>query len=170
MPHSPIDYDRRTIVSIVMIDGIDLTLHFQLLMSLITHFDTNGGLIDERLIVIDGCLFHLVGGRAFISWLNLDCRWGWGKCPPSVILWLDSVHRVLGIEAHAFSTFSVRSMVIPRTVELLGRSCFSRCESLSSVSFESDSKLKRIGSDAFSWSSLKSIVFSRVLHLLTVRF
>jgi hypothetical protein len=48
--------------------------------------------------------------------------------------------------------------VIPRGVEILGSECFSRCESLSSISFESNSQLTQIGSAAFSNSSLKSIL------------
>jgi hypothetical protein len=48
--------------------------------------------------------------------------------------------------------------VIPRSVEILGSSCFSSCESLSSISFESNSELTRIDSDAFSLSSLHSII------------
>jgi hypothetical protein len=39
---------------------------------------------------------------------------------------------------------------IPRTIEILGSSCFQRCESLSSISFESNSRLASIESFAFS--------------------
>jgi predicted transcriptional regulator len=54
--------------------------------------------------------------------------------------------------------FSVSSNIeIPQTIEILGSSCFSKCASLSSISFESNSGLKRIESNAFSESSLESI-------------
>jgi hypothetical protein len=54
--------------------------------------------------------------------------------------------------------FSSSSHVsICRDIEILGSSCFAYCESLSSISFESNSRLKRIESSAFSYSSLRSI-------------
>jgi hypothetical protein len=48
--------------------------------------------------------------------------------------------------------------LIPCNVEILGWSCFSSCKSLTSISFELNSRLTRIESDAFSDSSLQSIV------------
>jgi hypothetical protein len=48
--------------------------------------------------------------------------------------------------------------LIPRNVEILGSKCFSNCESLSSITFESNSSLNRIESKAFSHSSLQSIL------------
>jgi predicted metal-binding protein len=47
---------------------------------------------------------------------------------------------------------------IGRNIEILGSNCFSRCKSLSSVTFESNSRLTRIESEAFSFSSLQSIL------------
>jgi hypothetical protein len=41
------------------------------------------------------------------------------------------------------------TIVIPRNVEVLGPSCFSDCESLSSITFESESRLTRIDTHAF---------------------
>jgi hypothetical protein len=41
---------------------------------------------------------------------------------------------------------TAKGIEIPRMTEILGSSCFSRCESLSAISFESNSRLKRIGS------------------------
>jgi hypothetical protein len=55
---------------------------------------------------------------------------------------------------------------IPKGVEILGSGCFSYCKSLSSISIESDSKLKRIESSAFSNSSLKSMVIPRTVEIL----
>jgi hypothetical protein len=47
---------------------------------------------------------------------------------------------------------------MPRDVEILGSKCFSHCKSLSSITFESNSHLRRIESEAFSFSSLQSIL------------
>jgi hypothetical protein len=58
------------------------------------------------------------------------------------------------------------SVWIPRTVEILGSFCFSDCRSLSSISIESDSLLRRIESDAFSSSSLTFIVIPRTVEIL----
>jgi hypothetical protein len=53
----------------------------------------------------------------------------------------------------AFSEWGIKSIRIPNNVENIGISCFSGCQFLCEVIFESDSKLKEIGSDAFgsSW-------------------
>jgi hypothetical protein len=48
--------------------------------------------------------------------------------------------------------------LIPRNVEIIRSKWFSQCKSLSSITFESNSCLTRIESDAFSNSSLQSIV------------
>jgi hypothetical protein len=56
--------------------------------------------------------------------------------------------------------------VIPRSVEILCSSCFYSCESLTSISFESNSRLTRIESNAFSSSSLQSIVIPRGVKIL----
>jgi hypothetical protein len=55
---------------------------------------------------------------------------------------------------------------IPNRVEILGSSCFSYCESLSSIIFESNSHLIRIESEAFSDSSLESILISNNVEIL----
>jgi hypothetical protein len=68
----------------------------------------------------------------------------------------ESDSRLIGIESSAFSFSSLRSIEIPRNIEILGSSCFSWCQSLSSISFESNSRLNRIESKTFS-SSLESI-------------
>jgi hypothetical protein len=53
---------------------------------------------------------------------------------------------------------SCRSIVIPSSVVVLGKSCFHECKSLESVIFESRSRLERIEEKAFQSSGLKSIV------------
>jgi hypothetical protein len=51
------------------------------------------------------------------------------------------------------------------SVEILGSSCFLGCESLSSISFESNSQLKRIESEAFSGCSLSIVIPSTVIFI-----
>jgi hypothetical protein len=53
---------------------------------------------------------------------------------------------------------SCRSLVIPSYVVVLGTASFHGCQSLQSVTFESGSRLERIGESAFSWTGLKSIL------------
>jgi hypothetical protein len=48
--------------------------------------------------------------------------------------------------------------LIPHNVEILGSKCFSSCKSLSSITFESNSHLTRIESEALLGSSLQSIL------------
>jgi hypothetical protein len=48
------------------------------------------------------------------------------------------------------------SIIIPRSVEMIASSCFYDCKSLSSVSIESDSFLRRIESEAFALAKLRS--------------
>jgi hypothetical protein len=52
---------------------------------------------------------------------------------------------------------SCRSIVIPPSVFVLGKSSFYGCKSLESVTFESVSRLERIEAFAFERSGLKSI-------------
>jgi hypothetical protein len=70
------------------------------------------------------------------------------------------------IESSAFSFSSLESIEIPRNVEILGSLCFNGCQSLSSISFESNSRLTRIESSAFSFSSLESIEIPRNVEIL----
>jgi hypothetical protein len=56
---------------------------------------------------------------------------------------------------------SSSSLIIPCDIEILGPECFSSWKALFSVSFESNSRLTRIKSGAFSHSSLQSILIPR---------
>jgi hypothetical protein len=53
----------------------------------------------------------------------------------------ESESRLSRIEKKAFSGSHLIEIVIPASVEFLGESCFSFCGSLSSVTFESGSRL-----------------------------
>jgi hypothetical protein len=71
-----------------------------------------------------------------------------------------------GIESIAFPSSSLRSIVILCIIEVLGPSCFDSCKSLSSISFECPSHLRRIESYTFSYSSLQSIVIPRCVQII----
>jgi hypothetical protein len=71
----------------------------------------------------------------------------------------ESNSRLNRIESSAFQSSSIRSIEIPRNVEILGSPCFSFCQSLSSILFESMARLNRIESEAFSSSSLDQLKF-----------
>jgi hypothetical protein len=51
----------------------------------------------------------------------------------------------------------LKSIEIPSSVVILGKTSFGECKSLESVTFESGSRLERIDDMAFSGSGLKSI-------------
>jgi hypothetical protein len=61
------------------------------------------------------------------------------------------------IEESAFAESDLQTIEIPSSVEVVCKSCFSRCKSLASVTFESNSKLQRIEESAFAESSLRTI-------------
>jgi hypothetical protein len=56
-----------------------------------------------------------------------------------LIVWMGALNCVRAMELHAFSGSSFTSIVILRTIEILGSECFRWCESISSISMESDS-------------------------------
>jgi hypothetical protein len=58
------------------------------------------------------------------------------------------------------------NLQIPSDIEILESDCFASCEMLSLITFESNSRLKRIKSDAFSFSSLESIVIPRNVQFI----
>jgi hypothetical protein len=56
------------------------------------------------------------------------------------------------IDECAFQLSGLTTIHVPASVEVLCKSCFSSCESLTSVAFESNSKLQRIAESAFAES------------------
>jgi hypothetical protein len=72
------------------------------------------------------------------------------------------------IESSAFSSSGLKRIAIPRSVEILGVSCFSSCQSLDQITFESNSRLMRIENSAFSSSGLKRIEIPRSVEILGV--
>jgi hypothetical protein len=73
---------------------------------------------------------------------------------------------VHAIQSEAFSSSSLAPVVIPRTVKILGLSCFGNCQSLPSISIEFASFLRQIESEAFSLSFLISIVIPRTIDIV----
>jgi hypothetical protein len=64
-----------------------------------------------------------------------------------------------------------QSILIPSHVEIRGSECFAYCGSLSSITFESNSHLTRIESEAFSDSRLQSILIpSQILFIASDAF
>jgi hypothetical protein len=74
---------------------------------------------------------------------------------------IDVVHHKL------IRNFSKSSEIeIAETIEILGSNCFSGCRLSSSITFESNSLLRRIESEAFSYSSLQSILIPSNVEIL----
>jgi hypothetical protein len=69
--------------------------------------------------------------------------------------------RVANIRRVSNNSQPITSIITPRNTESLDSLCFSLCGSLSSISFEKDSRLKRIDSEAFYGSALESIIIPR---------
>jgi hypothetical protein len=70
------------------------------------------------------------------------------------------------IEKQAFSETGLIEIVIPASVEMLGKWCFLECGSLTSVIFESDSRLSRIEKQAFSETGLIEIAIPASVEVL----
>jgi hypothetical protein len=63
------------------------------------------------------------------------------------------------IESDAFySCSSLKSIKIPYHVQILCSGCFAYCKSLSSISFEIDSELTRIETEAFARTGLDYVI------------
>jgi hypothetical protein len=60
-------------------------------------------------------------------------------------------------------------IIIPSSVEILGGWCFSECRLLSSVTFESGSKLSRIEQQAFNQTGLIEIILPSSVEILGAR-
>jgi hypothetical protein len=72
---------------------------------------------------------------------------------------------LIRIESEAFSSSSLQSIKIALNVEILGSLYFSKCKSLSSISFESNSRLKRIEAAARDRLNHRLVLPSTVLFI-----
>ncbi|KAK8871513.1 hypothetical protein M9Y10_007242 [Tritrichomonas musculus] len=65
-----------------------------------------------------------------------------------------------------FSVRDIKVAKIPNFIEIIDQYAFSGCKYLSKVEIESDSKLRIIDENAFSFSAIKSIIFpSKLTHI-----
>jgi hypothetical protein len=65
---------------------------------------------------------------------------------------------------------NISTIIIPSYIDILGSSCFSYCESLSSISFESSFQLKRIESFAFEGITIEAIIPSTIRFVASKAF
>jgi hypothetical protein len=70
------------------------------------------------------------------------------------------------IEKQAFAETGLIELVIPASIELLDEDCFLRCGSLTSLTFETGSKLSRIEKYTLQDSSLIELVIPASVELL----
>jgi hypothetical protein len=116
---------------------------------------TDGQVSDQPAVAFDGIALILLdrgaiaAGFASESKRSVHLR--------RVIVQMGALRFVRTIRSKAFDNSSLPSIVIPRTVEIIGSSCFRDCKSLSLVFIESDSLLRRIESGAFSSKKLRSV-------------
>jgi hypothetical protein len=126
---------------------------------------TDGRVSDQLAIAFDCVAFILIDKGAIAAGFPSESR---GPIHlRRVIIQMGVLRFVRAIRSTAFSNSSLVSIVIPRTVEIIGSSCFSGCKSLSSVLIESGSLLRRIESEAFCNSSLPSIVILRTAEIIS---
>jgi hypothetical protein len=117
---------------------------------------------NGRVLRIEGMQYRMPDLGVFAALLGGEQR----ICLRREIVWIGRLFPVTEIQSVAFSSSLLNSIIISRTIEILGSDCFSFCGSLSSISLESNSKLKRIESEAFSGSSLKLIIIPRNVEIL----
>jgi hypothetical protein len=66
-----------------------------------------------------------------------------------VSITIESNSRLIKIEDEAFSGSGLTTIMIPSSVEVIGRCCFKYCKSLVSVTIEPNSRLTRIEEQTF---------------------
>jgi hypothetical protein len=120
--------------------------------------------ISELCSVDAGDRICATGGSATVIGLDLDAdsdsRWDGDVIVPSSVFFpsLAATLEVTRIGRFESSRKPIKHITIPRHVQILCSSCFSYRNSLSLISFESDSELARIEAGAFNSTSLLSVV------------
>jgi hypothetical protein len=104
--------------------------------------------MSELCSVIAGVRICASGGSATVIGLDLDSDscWDGDVIVPSSVFFpsLAATLDVTRIGRFDLSRKPIKHITIPRHVQILCSSCFSDCDSLSSISFESDSELTHI--------------------------
>jgi hypothetical protein len=67
----------------------------------------------------------------------------------------------------AFAYSSLKIIEIPASVEIVCQYCFDKCKSLTTVTFESNSKLQRIEESTFQQSCLTELFLPNSIHFLS---
>jgi hypothetical protein len=123
---------------------------------------TGSGLTD---LLLPNSIPFLSGSAIAVSSLNTISFWS-GQCAFQVHdLFIED------ITGRSVVRYVGRSsvVVIESRIEILGESCFSNCQSLASITFESDSKLQQIEESAFAESGLTTIEVPASVEVLCNR-
>jgi hypothetical protein len=95
--------------------------------------------MSEASLVVAGVRVSVSGDSATATGLDLGSD-GNISGPSSVFFpWLAGTLRVTRMGSREFENAPVISITIPHHLQILSSSCFSDCESLLSISFETDS-------------------------------
>jgi hypothetical protein len=111
----------------------------------------------EPPLFIDGIRFSGKSGRA--SAIRIES--GTFMALRSLVFFAESDATSLPLKemaSEAFKGSGIESVFVPRTVEVIGSTCFAKSESLSSISFESDCVLQEIGDHAFAFCCLLATI------------
>lgn len=73
-------------------------------------------------------------------------------------LFIKETTRVIGSYAY-YLNYSVRTVAFPPSVEVIEDSSFYGCSELTRITFKGNSKLRKIGKDAFAFTSIEEIDF-----------
>jgi hypothetical protein len=123
--------------------------------------------MSEVWVIVAGLGFSVSRGSA--TAIEFDLGSGPDIIVPSSVFFpsLAATLRVTRVVHHLFERTRITWVTIPRHVQILCSYCFPYCKSLSSISFETDSELTHIESNAFySCSSLESITIPRHVQIL----
>jgi hypothetical protein len=111
--------------------------------------------VSRRSVIVIGSDFELGSGGRIVVPLSVFF--------PSQV----AVLRMTRIDPDAFQSKRITSLIIPRYVQFLCSSWSSACQSLSSISFETDSELTRIKSNTLYFChSLESITIPRRVQIV----
>jgi hypothetical protein len=114
--------------------------------------------MSEAFSVVAGVRVYVSGHTATAVGLNFVA--GGNIMVPSSVFFPCLAGRLVitQIDRRAFASSSLTSITILRHVQILCSSCFAKCKSLSSISFEIDSELTRIEAGACRGTQMSLVV------------